>query len=152
MIRRLILAVALGVPLAFPAAAVEPSEMLADPKLEARAREVSKELRCVVCQNETIDESHAEIAGDMRKLVRERIMAGDSNRQIVDYMQNRYGDYVLLKPRFTATTLLLWLGPPLVLVLGLLAVRRRLKAQAAGPAPLTAEERVALAALEKDKP
>ena len=125
--------------------------MLADPALEARAREVSKGLRCVVCSGETIDESHAEIAGDIRKLVRERIAAGDSNQQVLDYMQSRYGDYVLLKPRFTATTLALWLGPPLLLIFGLLAVRRRLRAPAAGPAPLTADERTALAVLEKDK-
>ena len=90
--------------LATAAVAVEPSEMLKDPALEARAREVSKHLRCVQCQNETIDESNAEIARDMRLLVRERITAGDSNQQILDYMVSRYGDYVLLKPRFMAST------------------------------------------------
>ena len=134
------------------AAAVEPGEMLADPKLEARAREVSRSLRCVVCQNETIDESHAEIAGDMRRLVRERITAGDTNQQILDYMLQRYGDFVLLKPRFTPITVLLWLGPPLVLLLGLLAVWRRLRVQSSAPEPLSAEERTRLAALERDTP
>ena len=136
---------------ALPLWAVEPNEMLADPALEARAREVSKALRCVVCQNETIDESHAEIAGDMRKMVRARITAGDSNEQILNYMLASYGDFVLLRPRLTAVTLLLWLGPPLLLLLGLFAVRRRLRRHAPGPAPLTAEERATLAGLEKDK-
>src|SRR5687768_3482053 len=84
------------------AVAVEPHEMLKDPALEARARVISKELRCVQCQNETIDDSNAEIARDMRVLVRERLTAGDSNQQIIDYMVSRYGDYVRLKPRFMA--------------------------------------------------
>ena len=82
------------------AMAVEPNERLADPALEARARDVSQALRCVVCQNETIDESNAELAKDMRMLVRERIAAGDSNQEVLDYMVARYGDFVLLKPRF----------------------------------------------------
>ncbi len=137
--------------IALPVFAVEPNEMLADPALEARAREVSRALRCVVCQNETIDESHAEIAGDMRKMVRARITAGDSDEQILNYMLASYGDFVLLKPRFTGVTMLLWLGPPLLLLLGLLAVRRRMRTHAAGPAPLTADERASLALLEKDK-
>ena len=107
--------------------AVEPKEMLQDPALEARARAVSQQLRCVQCQNETIDESHAEIARDMRVLVRERITAGDSNAQLVDYMRSRYGDYVLLKPRFTIRTYLLWFGPFLVLGLGAFVVYRRLR-------------------------
>jgi cytochrome c-type biogenesis protein CcmH len=119
--------------------AVNPNERLADPAQEARAREVSKALRCVVCQNETIDESNAELAKDMRLLVRERIRAGDSNRQVVDYMVQRYGDFVLLKPRFTPETLALWLGPALVLVLGGLAAARRLRrAREPGPAPAPA--------------
>ena len=98
--------------------AVEPSEMLKDPALEARAREVSQALRCVQCQNETIDESNAEIAGDMRRLVRERITAGDSNEQIIAYMTSRYGDYVRLQPRFMPATYLLWAGPAMVLLMG----------------------------------
>jgi cytochrome c-type biogenesis protein CcmH len=132
------------------ALAVEPNERLADPAAEARAREVSKALRCVVCQNETIDESNAELAKDMRLLVRERIKAGDTNDQVIAYMVDRYGDFVLLKPRFTAETLALWIGPAVLLVLGGIAVARRLRRTAApaGPAPLSAEEAAALAALE----
>ena len=107
--------------------AVEPAEMLKDPALEARARDVSKELRCVVCQNETIDESHAEIAHDMRMLVRERITAGDSNQQIIDYMVSRYGDYVRLSPRFMTSTLILWIGPFVILLIGGFVVAARLR-------------------------
>src|SRR3954466_1328248 len=103
---------------ALGAGAVEPDEMLKDPALEARARDVSKELRCVQCQNETIDESNAEIARDMRLLVRERITAGDSNEAIMAYMTSRYGDYVRLQPRFMPATYLLWFGPVVVLLLG----------------------------------
>ncbi|MDX2144336.1 MAG: cytochrome c-type biogenesis protein [Rhodospirillaceae bacterium] len=109
------------------AGAVNPNERLGDPAQEARAREVSKALRCVVCQNETIDESSAELAKDMRLLVRERIAAGDSNEQVVNYMVQRYGDFVLLKPRFTAETLALWLGPALLLGIGALMAARRLR-------------------------
>lgn len=129
------------------AVAVEPSERLADPALEARAREVSKALRCVVCQNETIDESHAEIAKDMRLLVRERIKAGESNDQVISYMVSRYGDFVLLMPRFQSTTVLLWLAPLLLLGTGALFVMRRLKR--AGPAApgLSEDERKELAKL-----
>ena len=133
---------------ALGAGAVEPDEMLKDPALEGRAREVSKALRCVQCQNETIDESNAEIARDMRILVRERIKAGDSNEQIIAYMTSRYGDYVRLLPRFTAKTLLLWFGPLAVLLLGAFAVIRRLKAAPVNPAPLTAEERATLEAIQ----
>src|ERR1700745_2724761 len=110
--------------LAAPCFAVEPREMRADPGLEARAREVSKSLRCVVCQNETIDESNAELARDMRILVRRRIASGDSNAEVLHYMVERYGDFVLLKPRIMSTTLLLWFGPLLILLLGGIAVAR----------------------------
>ncbi len=127
--------------------AVEPSEMLKDPALEARAREVSKQIRCVQCQNETIDESHAEIARDMRVLVRERILAGDSNEQIVGYMVDRYGDYVRLQPRFMSSTLILWFGPLIFLLLGGLAVASRLKRGGDAAEPLTPEEEAALASL-----
>ena len=128
-----------------PAFAVQPYEMLKDPAQEARAREVSKQLRCVQCQNETIDESNAEIARDMRVLVRDRITAGDSNVQIIDYMVGRYGDYVLLKPRFMASTLILWLGPLLLLILGGVVVVSRLRRGDAQPlAPLSPEEEIAL--------
>jgi cytochrome c-type biogenesis protein CcmH len=109
------------------AVAVEPHEMLKDPALEARARVISKELRCVQCQNETIDDSNAEIARDMRVLVRERLTAGDSNQQIIDYMVSRYGDYVRLKPRFMPSTLILWLAPLLILLIGAFVVARRMR-------------------------
>ena len=125
--------------------AVEPSEMLKDPVLEARAREVSKELRCVQCQNESIDESNAEIARDMRLLVRERIVAGDSNDAIMAYMTSRYGDYVRLEPRFMPRTYLLWFGPLIVLLLGGLAVMRRLGARYEAPAALSEQEAAELA-------
>lgn len=127
------------------ALAVEPSEMLKDPVLEARAREVSKELRCVQCQNESIDESNAQIARDMRLLVRERIVAGDSNDAIMAYMTSRYGDYVRLQPRLMPRTYLLWFGPLVVLLLGVWAVTRRLSARDATPKALTVEESLELA-------
>jgi len=132
--------------------AVEPREMMADPALEARAREVSKALRCVVCQNETIDESNAELARDMRLMVRHRITEGDTNQQVLDYMVGRYGDFVLLKPRFTATTLALWLGPLILLVLGSIAISRVMRRANPATVPLSAEETTQLAALaEKDE-
>lgn len=129
------------------AIAVEPSERLSDPALEARAREVSQALRCVVCQNETIDESHAEIAKDMRLLVRERIKAGESNQQVIDYMVSRYGDFVLLMPRFQPSTVLLWLAPLLLFATGTVFVMRRLKRVSAEAPTLSAEEKKELANL-----
>ncbi|MBL8630503.1 MAG: cytochrome c-type biogenesis protein CcmH [Rhodospirillaceae bacterium] len=126
--------------------AVEPDERLNDPAAEARAREVSKALRCVVCQNETIDDSNAELARDMRLLVRERIKAGDTNDQVLAYMVQRYGDFVLLKPRMTGETLVLWFGPFLVLIVGGFIVMRRLRkpAPAAAPEALSMEDAKAL--------
>ncbi|MHA1565823.1 MAG: cytochrome c-type biogenesis protein, partial [Alphaproteobacteria bacterium] len=111
---RLILTLALLLPLALsqPAHAVEPDEILADSGLETRAREISKGLRCVVCQNQSIDDSNAEIARDLRILVRERLLLGDDNVQVVDYVVARYGEYVRLKPSFRPSTYPLWLGPP----------------------------------------
>jgi cytochrome c-type biogenesis protein CcmH len=113
---------------AFSAHAVQPDEILPDAALETRARNLSRELRCMVCQNQSIDDSDAPLARDLRLLVRERLKAGDSDTQIVDFLVARYGDFVLLKPRFTAHTALLWLLPALVLIAGagaLLALRRR---------------------------
>jgi cytochrome c-type biogenesis protein CcmH len=110
-----------------PAHAVEPSERLADPTLEARARALSKELRCLVCQNQSIDESNADLAHDLRLLLRERLVAGDTDQQVRNYLMARYGVFVLLDPPFAPLTLLLWLTPP-VLVLGgagLLLLRAR---------------------------
>jgi cytochrome c-type biogenesis protein CcmH len=144
--------------LSAPAAAraVQPDEMLADPALEARAREVSRELRCVVCQNESIDESNAELAHDLRVLVRERIAAGDSNGQVIDYVVSRYGDFVLLRPPLKAETWALWFGPAAVLAIGILVlvlyVRRRAREGAAPSAasPLTPEEEERLARMVQE--
>lgn len=140
--------------LALPALAVEPSEILPDPALEARAREIGRALRCVVCQNQSIDDSAAEVAGDMRRAVRERLVAGDSDAAVFDFMVARYGDYVLLKPPFKAGTLVLWLGAPLVLLVAggalLIAARRRKATPVVAPDPLSDEERRRLDALLKD--
>lgn len=106
-----------------PAAyAVQPDEIMADPAKEARARDLSRELRCMVCQNQSIDDSDAPLARDLRLLVRERIATGDSDGQVIDFLVARYGEFVLLKPRFTPHTLLLWLLPPLALAGGGLAL------------------------------
>src|SRR6516162_5227663 len=133
-----------------PARAVLPDEVMADPAKEARARLLSRELRCMVCQNQSIDDSEAPLARDLRLLVRERIAAGDSDSQVIDFLVARYGEFVLLRPRFERQTLLLWLVPPLLLVGGGLALwvytRRRVKDGEAGNA-LTAQEQARLAAL-----
>jgi len=161
MIRTLTVALMLAVFAPFAVQAVEPDEILKDPVLEARAREVGKQLRCVVCQNQSIDDSHAELAGDMRILVRDRITAGDSNQKVIDYMVDRYGDYVLLDPPFKAETLVLWIGPAVIAGLGLLWVvmlfRRRKAADghmelASGTqaAPLSDDERHRLDELLKE--
>ena len=137
--------------LALPASAVEPSEMLADPALESRAREIGRELRCVVCQNQSIDDSAAEVARDMRRAVRERLAAGDKDEQVFAYMVARYGDYVLLKPPFNAGTWALWLGGPLVLIIagGALLFAARRRKPITPPQPLSDEERRRLDALLK---
>jgi cytochrome c-type biogenesis protein CcmH len=146
-VRRLIASLALLLLLLGGSAAfaVEPGEMLSDPALEARARDISKGLRCLVCQNESIDDSGADLAHDLRVLVRERLKAGDSDAQVVDYLVKRYGDFVLLKPPVAPRTWLLWFGPAAILVIGggaaLLLTRRRSRT---APAPLTADERRAL--------
>src|SRR5882724_13701438 len=113
---------ALALLLAAPAFAVQPDEILADPVLEGRARTLSQELRCMVCQNQSIDDSDAPLAKDLRVLVRERIAAGDSDGQVIDFLVARYGEFVLLKPRFERRTLLLWLVPPLLLIGGGIAL------------------------------
>jgi cytochrome c-type biogenesis protein CcmH len=143
----LILALLLAAPViasvVSPAMAVDPSEMLDDPVLEQRARDLSAEIRCVVCQNESIDSSNAEIAHELRVLVRERLVAGDSDREVLDYLVARYGDFVLLRPPVKPATYLLWFGPFIVLLLGALGVFvyfRHLRAAAAMPPPLSAEE------------
>lgn len=141
--------------LSVPARAVEPSEMLADPALEARARTIGRELRCVVCQNQAIDDSNAEVAHDMRRAVRERLTAGDSDSQVLAFMVARYGDYVLLQPPFKAATLVLWLGGPLVLLVAgtalLLAARKRRTIPPAEPTPLSDDERARVASLLRER-
>jgi cytochrome c-type biogenesis protein CcmH len=132
--------------------AVQPDEVMADPVKEARARDLSRELRCMVCQNQSIDDSEAPLARDLRLLVRERIAAGDSDSQVIDFLVARYGEFVLLKPRFERQTLLLWLVPPLVLIGGgfalWLQIRRRSSGEGeAANQPLSAEEEARLAAL-----
>lgn len=148
MIRALILCLLL----AGPAHAVQPGEMLADPGLEARAREISRGLRCTQCRNETIDESNADIARDLRLLVRERLTAGDSDAQVVDYVVDRYGEYVLLTPTATGANWALWLSGPAMLALalggGVVYLRRR--RGGAEVAPLTEAERARLEAILKD--
>ncbi|MBI3199676.1 MAG: cytochrome c-type biogenesis protein CcmH [Rhodospirillales bacterium] len=138
---------------ASPALAVEPSEMLQDPALELRARDIGRALRCVVCQNQSIDDSNAEVARDMRRAVRERLSAGDDDRAVFAYMVARYGDYVLLKPPFKAGTWVLWLGGPLVLLIAgaalLIAARRRRQVPLAPLQPLSEEEQRRLDALLK---
>ena len=99
--------------------AVEPDEILKDPKLEKRARKLSAELRCLVCQNQSIDDSNAPLAKDLRVLVRERLTAGDTDKQVIDFVVSRYGEFVLLRPRFAAHTLLLWFSPFIFLLIGL---------------------------------
>ena len=126
--------------LAAPLWAVEPSERLPDPVQEARARELGSQLRCLVCQNTSIDESNATLARDLRLLIRERIKAGDSNAQVMQFMLRRYGQFVLLKPLFTPTTYLLWLGPPILLFGGFAAMLLRARRKPPLPMPLSDEE------------
>ena len=144
MMRALALALLIGMAALDGAAAVEPGEMLANPVLETRARTISEGLRCLVCQNESIDDSHAELAQDIRLLVRQRLQAGDTNQQVRDYLVARYGQFILLRPPFEAQTLLLWGTPLIVLVLGglgILLVRRRGGGAVRDPSqPLTAAE------------
>ena len=116
--RHLAIALAAWLALLTPAWAVLPDEVLADPALETRARNLSHELRCMVCQNQSIDDSNADLARDLRVLVRERLQAGDSDRQVIDYVVARYGEFVLLKPRFSARNALLWGTPILLLLIG----------------------------------
>lgn len=139
--------------------AVQPDEIMSDPVNESRARDLSRELRCMVCQNQSIDDSEAPLARDLRLLVRERIAAGDSNAQVIDFLVARYGEFVLLKPRLEPHTLLLWLLPPLALAGGGLALwvhgRRRAKSAAAEDPSLfklTAEEEARLERLIATEP
>jgi cytochrome c-type biogenesis protein CcmH len=136
--------------LALPALAVQPGEELADKAQEQRAREISAGLRCLVCQNQSIDDSDAPLAKDLRRIVRERISAGDTDLAVRDFVVTRYGEFVLMKPPFGLHTALLWIGPFLVLMAGaggLLMWRRRAAATPLDTAPLSAEERARLESL-----
>ena len=129
-VRRFFFLVALlPVLFAAPAHAVKPDEMLDDPALEARARAISEGLRCMVCQNQSIDESDADLARDLRILVRDRLKAGDSDQQVVDYIVSRYGEFVLLKPRFDLRNALLWATPALLLAIGGIALIRSVRSR-----------------------
>jgi cytochrome c-type biogenesis protein CcmH len=152
-VRRTLLALALALaPLA--AAAVEPGEMLADPALEARARAITEELRCVVCQSESVDESNADIAHDIRLLVRERLQAGDTDAEVRAYLVDRYGEFVLFRPPMSWRNAPLWLAGPALLLLGggiaHVVIRRRARAPFDPPAPLSEEEEARIAALIRE--
>jgi len=155
---RLILAALLWINIVPPAKSVDPREVLEDPALEERARNISKGLRCVVCQNQAIDDSDAILARDLRLLVRDRLIAGDSDKQVVDYVVSRYGDFVLLKPPFKMATLALWLGPLVIIVFALIAgitffrQQRRAAIQIIGASALSDEERKRLDDLLRDDP
>ncbi len=147
------LALVLHVLTALPAHAVQPDEILADPALEARARTISAGLRCLVCRNENIDDSNADLARDLRLLVRERLMAGDSDDQVVAYLVGRYGEYVLLSPTTTGANLILWIAGPSALLVGLIGagvyLRRRRTLPETAAAPLSADEQERLAEILK---
>jgi cytochrome c-type biogenesis protein CcmH len=137
-----------------PALSVQPEEMLADPVLEARARAISKEVRCLVCRNESIDDSNAGLARDLRLLVRERLTAGDSDAEVLNYLVERYGEFVLLKPRFSIANAALWLAGPAAFLIGLIAIiaylRTRRPHAAANEAPLSDAEKQRLDDILKD--
>jgi cytochrome c-type biogenesis protein CcmH len=157
--RAVVLAAILGVLTGLPAVAVQPDEVLPDPALEERARDISAGLRCLVCRNESIDESNADLARDLRLLVRERLVAGDSDEEVVSFVVDRYGEYVLLRPTLTGSNLLLWAAPAALLLLGagvsMAYIRRRSRTEAPSEAALSAEEEARLRALlesETDAP
>lgn len=158
MIRHIVgmLLIGLAATLSLPAHAVLPDEILDDPALESRARDLSLELRCLVCQNQSIDDSNAELARDLRILVRERLVAGDSDDEALEHIRTRYGDFVLLRPPVQSSTYLLWYGPVALFLFGVVAVviavrRRRPVLGAASPDALSERERVRLdAALKRE--
>jgi cytochrome c-type biogenesis protein CcmH len=137
--------------LAAPSFAVQPDEVMKDPGLETRARALSSELRCMVCQNQSIDDSDAPLARDIRILIRQRIVHGESDEAVRSYLVSRYGDFILLKPPFKPDTLLLWLFPPLTLCAGLAAMFVARRRAPAGTQALTAEEEAQLAMLTRDE-
>ena len=151
---RTLLALFLTLLMAAPALAVLPDEVLADPALEARARAISAELRCLVCQHESIDDSNADLARELRLIVRERLVAGDTDEQVLQYLVDRYGEFVLLRPVFAPHTLVLWTAAPIVLLIGGIAIviaARRKRGTAVAVGELTAEEQRALDELDSGK-
>ncbi|MER5171968.1 cytochrome c-type biogenesis protein [Thioclava sp. GXIMD2076] len=148
MIRKVFLVLSLILVQSVSALAVQPDEMLSDPALEARARDLSAELRCPVCQGENIDDSNAAVARDLRVLVRERLVAGDTDQQVLDYVEARYGEYVLFSPQATGVNLILYFAAPVIFLLALggvfVWVRRRNRAKDAGPEALSVEEKARL--------
>lgn len=137
-----------------PAHAVQPDEVLSDPVLETRARTLSEGLRCLVCQNQSIDDSDAPLARDLRLIIRERLKAGESDDQVIDYLVARYGEFVLLKPRFGVRTLILWFGPFAILLAGIAIAwskRSRRSTPAPGETALSAEEKARLSHLLEDE-
>jgi len=156
LFRQALATVLLMLALIVPAAAVNPDEVLDDPALEARARTLSLEFRCLVCQNQSIDDSNAELARDLRLLVRERLVAGDSDQDVIDYVVSRYGEFVLLKPRFSMQTLLLWGAPVAIFLIGagVMLVNgrgREKKIDAASGGGLSDAEQAELAKVLKDR-
>ncbi len=150
MRRIFLLAMGLFVALTLPALAVDPREQLKDPALEARAREISAGLRCLVCQNQSIDDSDAPLARDLRLIVRQQLQKGETNEQVTDYVVARYGEFVLLNPRLHSNTLLLWFAPIVLIGGGILLasrVMRRPHTETASARPLTAEEEAELDSL-----
>jgi cytochrome c-type biogenesis protein CcmH len=149
---RFVLALIAALVLGGPVFAVQPDEVLKDPALEKRAREISAGLRCLVCQNQSIDDSDAQLAKDLRLLVRERLVAGDTNQEVENFLVQRYGEFVLLKPTFGRHTLLLWLTPALVLILGGIGAYAAMRRRPRPAAALDAEEQKALDdLLERDQ-
>jgi cytochrome c-type biogenesis protein CcmH len=158
-VKRILFALAIALMTLSSAHAVQPDEIMSDPAKEARARDLSRELRCMVCQNQSIDDSEAPLARDLRLLVRERIAAGDTDAQVIDFLVSRYGEFVLLKPRLNSHTWVLWLMPPLVLAGGAAALwvsnRRRGRnglAEGTSAADLTADEQARLKRLIAPEP
>ncbi len=150
MLRALVLLLALAAGGPASAAVGDPAQLLPDPAQEERAREIGRELRCLVCQNQSIEDSDADLARDLRRIVREQVSAGRSDAEVVNFVHDRYGDFVLLRPRFTAATALLWATPAVALLAGALLVRSARRGPGASPAPaaLTEAERARLVRLE----
>jgi cytochrome c-type biogenesis protein CcmH len=156
--RRLAIAASMAAAIALgtPALAVQPDEKLSNPQLESRAREISAELRCLVCQNQSIDDSDAPLARDLRLLVRERLQAGDSNDKVLQFLVDRYGEFILLRPPFSLRTYALWGAPLLILLMGIVLVRRTVMASRGrdipSPPDLTAQEQQRLRELLDSNP